>query len=395
MKLQKAANIFFILCFLGFLYIGMMVTIIKPKAADSYFENRTLAALPVLSKASFLNGSWFADWETYLKDHAAGRTSLLKAGTYIDLFVLKRPVVNDIVVGKLLLSYNEYETVDSAAIAEQSKQSTDNLSALSQYVENNGGIFYYVAVSGQSPYDSNAYPAYLNSHEDYYKTVLRYFKADMSERSVNFIDMGDVFNRIGHPDNVYFASDHHFTFDGAMLTYQTLMNKVNSDHHLALPVLTSQDITIKELENPFLGSRMRKLFNLLRTDEKLKIGILNKDIPFTRTNNGNVIPSQVYALPDNVSETVNYTVYMGGDIAETVINTNRPSLPNVLIVGDSYTNAVECLLYTSFNEMRSIDLRWYTDKSLADYIKDYKPDVVILLRDYSVLLSLDGNGTWH
>jgi hypothetical protein len=185
------------------------------------------------------------------------------------------------------------------------------------------------------------------------------------------------------------------TFKGALRTYQTIMDRVNTDNSLSLPVLSDADITVKALDNPFLGSRMRKIFNLLPTDEKLEIGILNQEIPFTRTNNGNAVPPSVYNIPDNTWDPVSYTVYMHGDIAETVIETNRPELPNVLIVGDSYTNAVECLLYTSFNEMRSIDLRWYDKESLADYIAGYMPDVVILLRDYSVLLALDGNNDWQ
>ncbi|NLA87925.1 MAG: hypothetical protein GX847_11735, partial [Clostridiales bacterium] len=90
-----------------------------------------------------------------------------------------------------------------------------------------------------------------------------------------------------------------------------------------------------------------------------------------------------------------YTVYMHGDIGETVIETDRPELLSVLLVGDSYTNAVECLLYASFNEMRSLDLRWYNKKSLADYIADYQPDIVILLRDYSVLTSVSENSSWR
>lgn len=396
MKIQKAANVFFVLCFLCILFIGMLVTIAKPKETDSYFENRTLASVPVLSRASLLSGSWFSDWETYLKDHAAARNTLLKAGTYIDLFVLKRPVVNDIIVtDKSLLAYNNYEVVDAAKIAAESAESTENLNGLKQFTEDNGGVFYYVAVSGQLAYDSKEYPTYFNSKADFFKTELRFFTADMAARGVNFIDMGDVFDDMGHPDNLYFTSDHHYTFDGAMITYQTIMQRINTDYDLTLPVLTSQDITIKVLENPFLGSRMRKIFNMLETTDTLKIGVLNHAIPFTRTNNSTPVDSDVYMLPQNTWDTVNYTVYMDGDIAETIIETNRPDLPNVLIVGDSYTNAVECLLYTSFNEMRSIDLRWYKDKTLEDYIEAYKPDVVILLRDYSLLLSLEGNNAWH
>lgn len=40
---------------------------------------------------------------------------------------------------------------------------------------------------------------------------------------------------------------------------------------------------------------------------------------------------------------------MGGDIGESVITTNRPKLPNILIYGDSFTNPLETLLWTQAN----------------------------------------------
>ena len=85
-------------------------------------------------------------------------------------------------------------------------------------------------------------------------------------------------------------------------------------------------------------------------------------------------------------------LYMGGDIAETVIRTDRPELPNALIFGDSFTNPVECLAYYSFNELRSVDLRHYTVQSLSDYIAAYQPDVVLCVRDYQSLLLREFNG---
>ena len=88
-----------------------------------------------------------------------------------------------------------------------------------------------------------------------------------------------------------------------------------------------------------------------------------------------------------------YDLYMCGDRAETVIKTNRPQLPDVLIYGDSFTNALECLAYYSFDEMRSIDLRHYDKMSLADYIEEYKPDYVICIRDYEALIKTEGNGS--
>ena len=78
---------------------------------------------------------------------------------------------------------------------------------------------------------------------------------------------------------------------------------------------------------------------------------------------------------------------MGGDVAETIIRTERPELPTALIFGESYTNAVETVLWTAFDETHSLDLRYYTYCSLKEYIAAYQPDVVICLRDDTSYLS--------
>ena len=100
----------------------------------------------------------------------------------------------------------------------------------------------------------------------------------------------------------------------------------------------------------------------------------------------------MYLFPTTEAEDVTYSAYMGGDIGETVIRTNRPELKNALIFGDSYTNPIETLLWTGFNETRSLDYRYYDEKSLLEYIDEYQPDVVITVRDESVYLVGDGNG---
>ena len=90
--------------------------------------------------------------------------------------------------------------------------------------------------------------------------------------------------------------------------------------------------------------------------------------------------AELFLLPETAEESVSYTVFMGGDKGETVVDTARPDLPSVLIIGESYTNAMETLLYASFDEMRSIDPRSYQG-SITDYIALHQPEVVIVLRD--------------
>ena len=85
-------------------------------------------------------------------------------------------------------------------------------------------------------------------------------------------------------------------------------------------------------------------------------------------------------------------MYMRMDVSITKIETNRSELPTVLIYGDSFTNALECILYLSCDTMYSIDLRHYTDSTLSEFIEETKPDYVFCLRDYEALLSTESNG---
>ena len=134
------------------------------------------------------------------------------------------------------------------------------------------------------------------------------------------------------------------------------------------------------------------MFGLWETDEKLEIGLPSQPIPFSRTDNGQEVPATVYTLPGNDTDEVAYAAYMGGDIAETVIDTGRDELPSCSST-ETALPTVEGLMYYSFDEMRTIDLRHYKDMTLADYIALYQPDVVVGIRDYESLLSTDYNGS--
>lgn len=122
------------------------------------------------------------------------------------------------------------------------------------------------------------------------------------------------------------------------------------------------------------------------------IGEQADPVPFVRLDNGGEVEPTLYTLPDNVTADVTYDIFMGGDKAETILRTDRPELPNLLIFGDSFTNPLETLFYTGFNETRSLDLRHYSAMGILEYLEEYQPDVVLCIRDDTAYLSTDGNG---
>lgn len=394
MKQKKIANIVLVLAFAGFLAAAMVITLGKPQGGWSYYENRTLAQMEELTPQTLWDGTFANSVEPTLQDHAAGRNTLLKLSAWMDMELFHRPVVNQVIPAEgMLLSWNPYETPDPELIQQQADAMAGQLGALRDVVESYGGKFYYVAVPGQYTYFEETHPDFLNNRATYTDLEIPAFQQAMEEQGVTLIEMGEILAQQGNPPEYYSTVDYHYTFGGAYATYLAILERINQDFDHSLTVLDEDSLVRETLPNPYLGSRARKVFGLWETDEKLEIGLPAQPIPFTRIDNGQEVPATVYTLPGNDTDEVAYAAYMGGDIAETVIDTGRDELPSLLIYGDSFTNPVEGLMYYSFDEMRTIDLRHYKDMTLADYIALYQPDVVVGIRDYESLLSTDYNGS--
>ena len=396
MKFKTIPNILFVLAFIGILFGTLFLLILKPKEQVSYYENRNLATIPEFSLSGLWDGSYFSAWETYLSDHAVGRETLLHTHTKVDLDVINRPMVNDIVVtddDKLVAFYVDPPATEQE-IAAASSVMAEQCAAINEQVQSYGGTFLFAGVPGQTSYYADSYPWYLSDTAKQFDRHCAVLSADLKTRGVPFLDVGEYYDSLGHPDSFYSSTDHHFTYRGAFAAYQAIMQQINTLTGGACKIYTEDELTFHTLPNHALGSRARKIYSVHdNADERLTISSFKQPIAFRRYDNGTEVAASCYTLPADDTTEISYTIYMGGDQAETIIQTDRPALPNLLVIGDSYTNALETLLYASFNEMRSLDLRQYQEKTASEYIADYQPDIVLYLRDYSSLLSTEGNGT--
>lgn len=389
----------------GALYVGLMVTALVAIGGLTMthfgvqealtFENRSMNVRPELTGETLGDGSFFSALERFFCDRAAGRTTLLKYKTKADLELLHRPVVNGVVVTdpEVLLSYESYEVIDRDGMARQASEMARRLKGVQDRVESYGGTFLYVAVPAHYSYFEDKYPDYLNNRSEYTRVELELFSTALAEQGVNWLDIGAGWEAQGNPPEYMSTVDHHYTWAGAWDAYRQMMERLNEGREEPLRVLEESDLDIRTLPNPFLGSQSRKLCNQWKGGEPFCYAVLREEIPYTRYDWGNDTPSMAWWItrPENDWESVYYG-YMNGDISETVIRTDRPELPDALIFGDSFTNAVETVWYASFDETRSLDLRMYTAMSLGEYIDTYRPQVVVCMRDYEQLLNFDGNG---
>lgn len=388
------------ICSRAFLAILLAVLLAVPawvalrshRETTSYYESRTLAKLPDLRWTSLWDGSFGTDFESWYSDHFPGRTTLLKADTKAQMDLLRRPVVNEVVVtGDVLLPFAEYWERSAEAYAQQAADIADDLQKLEGHIQANGGSFYYIGFPEQRVYFGDEYPAYLNSHAGEYETADGAFAAALEAQGVRFLDMGALYDGLGHLSEYYSTVDHHYNYYGAYAAYRAILDTLAADGW-DLPVLTEDDIDLVELPNPYIGSRNRKLYNLWPNGERAIIGVQKDPVAYTRWDNGEPSEKALFVTPAADYLPTSYSLYMGGDFGETVLKTDRPDLPDVLIFGDSFTNALETLLYASFDETRSLDLRYYTDKSLKDYITEYQPDLVLCIQNDTFYYTATGNG---
>ena len=63
------------------------------------------------------------------------------------------------------------------------------------------------------------------------------------------MDMGEVYDDLGHPADYYSTVDHHYNYYGAYAAYRSILDTLAADGW-DLPVLTEEDFTFRELPNP-------------------------------------------------------------------------------------------------------------------------------------------------
>ena len=330
------------------------------------------------------SGSAASDLEDCLRDHFVGRDRLLMLSTRLSL-LRKQPVVNGVVsADTALLPEPLGKTIDKAQLKADAQTIAARLSAVQNAVESYGGTFLYIHVPEQRSVLRDRYPDWMTDDGAYLDAASAALLAALQDADVPALDLTSELT--ARADELYFSTDHHFDLNGANFVYESVCVQPSVQKWGVLHMKN----TISDAKNPFLGTYGRELFGQSRLHESL--AFYTPSIPYTRFDNGTPSDVPLIDVDENSQKTVFYAAYMGGDIGETILKTDRPELPSLLIVGDSFTNPVEALIYQSFDETRSLDFRHYSEKTLTEYLQDYQPEVVLVLRDDVSCLTLTGNG---
>ena len=219
------------------------------------------------------------------------------------------------------------------------------------------------------------------------------------DSEINTVDVyTKLKNASENEDYLYFKTDHHWTPDGAYFGYEAVMDK------MGISPMPRNSFERKEL-GQFYGSLYLKAKDDLNVNQPMDTCFYYD----TERPNGFRMKMRaedgvtVYNEGTSVFRTdkCSYGVFMGGDNPLVEIkNPGKPDGKSVVMIKDSYANALIPFLANDFDTLTAIDPRSF-EGNIMDEIKNYDADAFIVVNyvfsptfnDYcGILLNITGDG---
>lgn len=195
----------------------------------------------------------------------------------------------------------------------------------------------------------------------------------------------------GHWTSYFFATDHHWTPQTALLCTRALVERLNQAYGMELDsALTApESFSAVTYEGIFLGSQGKRTGSWYAGTDDLTVltPVYATDftytIPSSQTpRSGSFGESLLFPErlePGDLFQTNPYTVYSGGDYAVArMVNHTNPDGPKILLLRDSYSCALAPFLALQCSELTTVDPRYF-EGDLSAFIAQEQPDLVIAL----------------
>ncbi len=368
-KDKKIEDIIFVIIFLLIIFGGFLIPLVKKKDI-SYMENREAYQIPKFSINSFLDGSFQDTYEKALADQLplAGTMKLAQKSiatlTKIAYYKMTNSLYKDL--GGIFLIENNllYAPMSLDSLKNNIDNKVENYNNVVNKIDNVEWYLYYIEKDTDINFEDNS------------KTgVYEYFIKNLTPKikTQKFaIDNFDEFKKY------FYRTDHHWNYKGSYKGYSEIIQMISNDE----PINWKEE---KDFGITLSGSKANAIGGKLLFKEPFKAYIF--DLPdydlYINNNKAEQYGNKTAYLNNQVLE-ASYGDYYGNDIALLEFDFHRPEKENLLIVGESYDNAINDLLASHFNKTYNVDLRAYAldykeEFNIEEFIKQNDIDKVLLI----------------
>lgn len=349
--------------------LGLVCAAAFPREMNAY-ENRYAVQMPSISAASYGSGAYQQGLEDALADQLPKASALKKLyhlGTRTYVYKLLSPVSEseperyfdyygvNLTGGDRLV----YTPAELSAVQAQLDARIEQIESAAAQC---GAEFalYYIEKDTDLNFETGAQ---LGAYE--------YLAARLELPTAQFaVDTPAVFCRD------FYETDHHWNCRGSYRAYTELTELLDC----GAPIQPLETVTLAQT---FTGSKAASC-GAQQLRETMTVYRFNFPA-MTVTLDGQ--PAADYgnqaAFLDGAGGALSYGAFYGGDNGEVVLDTGSGG-ENLLILGESYDNAVLKLLAGHFGRTHAVDLRYYEALVgeafvLADYVRDHEIDRVLLM----------------
>lgn len=186
-------------------------------------------------------------------------------------------------------------------------------------------------------------------------------------------------------ESLFFRTDHHWNGYGAYLGYAAFAEAIGAEA-LALEAMHHEDV------EGFLGSvyQMTGYADLAKNPDTIEMFVPKINVRMDRYKNvDGVLMPATENIPYTVSKAflkdkVSYQVFLGGDAPLTVVkNLDDTTLPKILVVKDSYGNALVPHLVGHYSEIYAVDPRHYAG-DLKQLILEHDIEVILFINSANI-----------
>ncbi len=356
---KHIVNFIFVFVIFVFLTASLFKTMFYPKAIN-YYENRKAVTLKTPSVQSFADGSLQDNVEDAITDQAFFAQKMKKAYNIIVSGYMKTSLSSIarrypeqyIRVGTYYLYDKDnllFAPYDFASIAPSIGARAQGFNELFQKYPDLGFYIYYIEKDTDINFEANAKIGvweYINE------------QVNLPRENKGVFEI----NSFNEFDKYFYKTDHHWNAEGSYKGYKEVVSMLLPDEAEFIEPQKTVDIS-----DTFSGSKTLTEETAMYSErfsayefEYPEMTVYISGVPALDYGN------QASFLAGS-SEDLSYGAFYGGDLGEIIFDTARPEKENLLVVGESYDNAILKLVASHFNRTVSVDMRYYKDYMGKDF----------------------------
>ncbi len=319
------------LCTMAVLVLCGLMLCFLGKRDFSELENRPLATWPEASMRTLTDGSFGEEVETYAADHFPFRDALISTRSFLHLVTGDCQQLNTLSGrdGWLFELPPDTETRTASL-------SVETLSDICQALRKPG---FLMIIPTSAAVMGDALPSLYTCGSQ--EPVI----ASLSGKAASMTTVDStLFDHVGD-DSLYYRTDHHLTAAGAALCYHALCK--------AWSLTPSSDFSLTTVEG-FRGSYYAKLPSPSIPAEVFSV-YLPENVRVTLDEQS----ASGFFTQDALEKRNKYAALLGGTYAHAVLE-NDGGTGSLLILSDSYANAIAPMLAAHFRRIDLIDPRYFT-----------------------------------